>query len=59
MDEQVVHAQAQQVDLVLRRRGLVEPGLAHQVALEVTGALPLLLTPIPHEDVDLAKVLQS
>ena len=56
VDEQVVTAQAQQVDLVLRRRGLVEPGLAHQVPLEVAGALPLLLAPIPYEDVDLAGV---
>ena len=57
VDELVVRAQAQQVDLVLRRRGLVEPGsLAHQVPLEVAGALPLLLTPIPHEDKDLAGV---
>ena len=54
--QQVVRAQAQQVDLVLRRREPVEPGLAHQVPLEVAGALLILLTPIPHEDVDLAGV---
>ena len=56
VDEHVVVAQTQQVDLVLGRGGHLELGLADQVPLEVAGAVPLGLAPV--EDVDLAGVGQ-